>query len=69
MSGISGLASKLSMDVRSGMSNKQSSLEAVQELKEQLTQPDLALAVIFLSPNYNLDEIGPLLKDAFSGCY
>jgi len=61
-------AAGIASDVRTGVSTNQDHREAVNELVEQMFQPDAALVVVFVSPHYHLEELGPIFKDAFPGC-
>jgi hypothetical protein len=61
-------STSLASDVRTGVSIYKDHREAVKELAGQIFQPDAALVVVFVSSHYNLDELGPLLKNAFRDC-
>ncbi len=68
MSLIANTAKKQSLDIRTGMSKNPDPFEAVKELCSQISQPDIALAVIFISPEYDLEKLEPELNKRFPDC-
>ena len=53
--------------IRVGASASTDHVVAVNELYDQLVQPDLKLAIFFCSSDYDLDVLGPLLAERFAG--
>ncbi len=58
-------AEKTTASILSGVSTKWKCADAVCDLAEQIYQPEAALTAVFASSNYDLEELGPLLRDAF----
>ncbi len=54
--------------ISKGTSVSRNEATAAAELAEQIHQPDASVAVVFASSHYDLDTLGPCLKDAFGNC-
>lgn len=53
------------ISVRSGTTRQPSATAAIGELCEQMVQPAMGLAIIFVSPAYDLDALGPAIAAHF----
>ena len=64
----SDLTTRNATDVCIGMSSKRDVRAAVEEFASQVHRSDTALVAVFVSPAYDLKELGPLLQDKFGDC-
>lgn len=51
--------------VKRGFSQAADAHQAVTELRAQIDQPDTALVLLFCSPAYDLEQLGPAIAEAF----
>lgn len=68
MSHKSNLQTISAADVSVGVSVNRDLASAVDELVDQIYRPDAAIAVIFVSPAYDLEQLGPILQNKFGAC-